>query len=271
MLHSPFGGISLILNILIICIGVVSRFVSRHSVTLARAITNFMDSFIDAKNDTLIRRIFAGSIPFAMSITITSGIVFSFLTLLRDDNRVPLYTVPMTAYGYIASTDEGKWVVNSLKLPRTTILSSTEKTTTPPVSPDHSLIPVQTNQTDQEIAASTSIAAPGSTESPVPGSSGSSSNKENKEPQGNMPLTELHSSLDTATSSQLPRELTILGASSLTLTELLKANSIDDSRHNKEKLALLLGLPAYKGSSAEDYTILRKLQEIQAHSYSLNR
>ena len=98
----------MVLNILIICIGLISRFLNRHSERMREASNEFMNEFIAPENDTILRRVFAGSIPFTICIAITSGIIFIFMGLLKDDNRVPIYTVPATAYGYIASTNEGK-------------------------------------------------------------------------------------------------------------------------------------------------------------------
>ena len=264
MFQSPFGGISMVLNILIICIGLILRFVNRHSRRMREATKEFVNEFIAPENDTILRRVFASSIPFAICITITSAIIFVFTALLKDDKRVPIYTVPSTAYGYIASTNEGKWVVDTFNLPRMGI-PVTDRSGSAPLSSEAMMA---TPPVVEATTSSSSNTTTTSADRHVAFSSGSTSDRETSM---TIPLTEFITYRDRNTATPPHSVLVILGTSSRSLTELLKANNIEDSRSNRVKLAHLLGLTDYKGSGEEDYMILKKIQEIQAKTYSFNR
>ena len=263
MFHSPFGGVALFLNILIICIGLISRFLNRHSIKVCNATKEFVNSFIGAENDTLLRRVFAGSILFSMFITITTGIVFVFVVLLNDERRVPLYTVLLTAYGYIANSKEGLWIAGSLHKPQAPTPAVVSETSNHDASACISPVPLEE---PPAVITSTTMSIGGeicnlSLSTPY--------NKNTLDARSNRP----HSTIDVQAEAKLLSQyrLVIFATSSKSLTELLKANNIDDSMGNKVKLADLLGLADYRGSSAEDRVILKKLKDIQGYNYLYNR
>ena len=266
MFHSPLGAVSLFFNILIICIGLISRFLNRHSIQIRNATKVFLNSFIDAENDTMARRIFAGSIPLTMFLTITAGIVFAFFALLKDERRMPFYTVPLSAYGYIANTKEGQWVISSLyeihAWTPAVILGSNKHDITNDVTIDLSLIPV---------ALPTATTTTSTTTSRDEGMFNVTSSTAKSGSSLDTYSVGLHRMIATRSELLSQNTLVILGTSSKSLTELLKANNIDNSRDNKAKLANLLGLADYRGSDAEDSLILKKLQDIQKYNYSYNR
>ena len=120
------------LNILVVIIGKCTRALSRRSVRLEHFSQDFFSQFIDKKDDSFVRRVFAFSIPIAMFTLVLAAISMSFAALLNDKDRVPAYQIPSRTFAIIQdSTYTGKFTHPNLFAERKSQKYSSNNVATP--------------------------------------------------------------------------------------------------------------------------------------------
>lgn len=231
MFQSPFGGVSMFLNILVVLVGKLTSAVSRRSSFMRRLAHEFFSPFVVISNDTLVRRIFAFSIPLTMSAMVVAAIAASFIVLLQDEKRIPIYELPSRTYTainnpeYIAKISLRELLVPSILLPN-----------------------------DDSRAA-----LPETVESVTPAAF--DTNEENQV---------LYSSSTATGSSSEPHQSTFSGPTIL-LVQFLREHNIDPSLESRVALASFLNIRNYTGDEKGDHLLLAKLQALTAPSSELSQ
>ncbi len=88
MHQGPLGGISMIVSLLIIAIGYSVRLVEHTGLRLGTLLERFLDSFINREHDTVVRRIFALTIPVNMFVLVALIMLTSAQQLYNDPARI---------------------------------------------------------------------------------------------------------------------------------------------------------------------------------------
>lgn len=231
MFQSPFGGVSMFLNILVVLVGKLTSAVSRRSSFMRRLAHEFFSPFVVISNDTLVRRIFAFSIPLTMSAMVVAAIAASFIVLLQDEKRIPIYELPSRTYTainnpeYIANISLRELLVPSILLPKD------ESRTT---------IPEKGNEVSPAVFDTT---------------------EENQV---------LYSSSTATGSSSDPLQSTYGGSTQL-LVLFLRDHNIDPSLENRVALASFLNIQNYTGDEKNNGLLLAKLQALTAPSSEMSQ
>ncbi len=93
------------LNIVVVMIGKSTQYLSRHSKFIDQCSQSFFAPFIVKEEDSLMRRIFAFSIPITMFSLVLVTIISLFVVLLKDKERIPAYQIPTKTFSIVANPD----------------------------------------------------------------------------------------------------------------------------------------------------------------------
>jgi hypothetical protein len=231
MFQSPFGGVSMFLNILVVLIGKCTSAVSKRSSFVRRAARGFFSPFIVISNDTVIRRVFAVSIPFTMSMMVLAAIASSFVVLFQDEKRIPIYELPSRTYTainnpeYLTDISLRELFVPSILLPK-----DESRDAAPSTAKESSAAVFDTLGENQVLYSSSTVT--GST-------------------------TEPHQST--------------FGGSTLLLVKFLRDHNIDPSIESRVALASFLNIRNYTGDEKGDLQLLTKLQALTAPSSEMSQ
>lgn len=219
------------LNILVVLIGKCTNAVSRRSTFMRRAARGFFSPFIVISNDTFVRRVFAVSIPFTMTVMVLAAIASSFVVLFQDEKRIPIYELPSRTYTainnpeYLTDISLRELFVPSILLPK-----DEPRGAAPAIRGESSAAAFDTLGENQVLYSSSTVT--GST-------------------------TEPHQSS--------------FGGSTLLLVQFLRDHNIDPSLESRVALASFLNIRNYTGDEKGDSLLLAKLQALTAPSSEMSQ
>lgn len=220
------------LNILVVLIGKCASTISRRNSFMRRSLGAFFTPFIVVSNDTFIRRVFAVSIPFTMTIMVLAAIASSFAVLFHDEKRIPIYELPTRTYTVINNPEYLSNIsVRELFVPSALLPKAASQSANPAVS------------------------------------KGTPTSDRFDTPSENQVL---YSSSTVTGSSSEPQQST-LGDSTLLLVQFLRDRNIDPSLESRVALASFLNIQNYTGDEISNSLLLATLQALTAPSPKLSQ